>query len=105
MKRTALIAVPLLVALAGCAQVHKLGSKIGIADDPDAPPDTCGIKKAGHVVDMPASPEVLADIRARVGEKNVRVIRPGDAVTMDFRTDRLNVEVGAGGRIERLRCG
>ncbi len=35
----------------------------------------------------------------------VRVIRPGDAVTMDFIPNRLNVELDARERITRLFCG
>lgn len=35
----------------------------------------------------------------------LRVIRPGDAVTMDFREDRLNIELDGGGRVRALRCG
>ena len=33
-----------------------------------------------------------------------RVIGPNDAVTMDFRADRLNVEIGADGRIAKVGC-
>jgi len=33
-----------------------------------------------------------------------RVINPGDAVTMDFRADRLNIEVGVNGRIDKIGC-
>jgi len=94
-----------LALLAGCSQIDKGLHEIGLGPDPDAPPDTCSIQKAGRVIDLPASDAVLADIRTRVGERHLRVIHPGDAVTMDFRPDRLNVEIGAGGRIERLRCG
>ncbi|SDE60873.1 I78 family peptidase inhibitor [Limimaricola pyoseonensis] len=35
----------------------------------------------------------------------VRVIRPGDAVTMDFLPTRLNFEIDAAGRIARIFCG
>jgi hypothetical protein len=34
-----------------------------------------------------------------------RVLRPGDAATMDLREDRLNIMVDDGGQIEGLRCG
>ena len=34
-----------------------------------------------------------------------RVIRPGMAVTMDFREDRLNVEIGENRRVARVFCG
>lgn len=34
-----------------------------------------------------------------------RIIPPGTAVTQDFRPDRLNIDVDAGGRITRIWCG
>lgn len=34
-----------------------------------------------------------------------RVYGRDDAVTMDYRPDRLNVVVGADGRVERVTCG
>lgn len=51
--------------------------------------------------------------RAGIGErarrvtqsKTVRVIRPGMAVTMDYREDRVNVSLNPRGRIESVRCG
>jgi hypothetical protein len=36
---------------------------------------------------------------------NVRHIHPGDQVTMDFRQDRLNIDIDAKGVITGLRCG
>jgi len=35
----------------------------------------------------------------------VRVIRPNDAVTMDFRPERINFMIGADESITRIRCG
>ncbi len=35
----------------------------------------------------------------------VRVIRPGDIVTMDFRSNRLNISLDANGRVTRVYCG
>ena len=34
----------------------------------------------------------------------VRVIRPGQAVTMDFRPDRINFNVGASNQITSIYC-
>ena len=99
MTRSAALAAPLLLALTACNQ------DAPPAKTPPPPEDACGAGKLDRFRGVPASPAVLAEIAAKVGEKNVRTIRPGEAVTMDFRPDRLNVEIGAGGRIERLRCG
>lgn len=35
----------------------------------------------------------------------VRVIRPGMAVTMDYRPDRINFDISEGGEIARITCG
>jgi hypothetical protein len=35
----------------------------------------------------------------------VRHIRPDTQVTMDYRPDRVNIEIDEGGIIRRLRCG
>ncbi|QEM80396.1 I78 family peptidase inhibitor [Halomonas binhaiensis] len=39
------------------------------------------------------------------GAKTLRVLRPGDAATMDFRQDRLNVKLDDSDVIESLDCG
>lgn len=39
------------------------------------------------------------------GPKRVRVIGPGDMVTMDYLAQRLNIETDAEGIVLRLRCG
>jgi hypothetical protein len=38
------------------------------------------------------------------GDKPMRVIKPGMAVTMDYRPDRLNVQVGEDGKISKFTC-
>ncbi|WP_343116448.1 I78 family peptidase inhibitor [Ostreiculturibacter nitratireducens] len=35
----------------------------------------------------------------------VRLIRPGTAITMDYRQERLNIEIGRTGRIIQVYCG
>ena len=37
--------------------------------------------------------------------RQIRIIRPGDAVTMDFRPERLNFEIDTAGKIARIYCG
>lgn len=41
---------------------------------------------------------------AKSGAKHARVVKPGMAVTMDFREDRLTINVDAQNRIERIGC-
>ncbi len=67
--------------------------------------DECGASKLGDYLNQLASADITTKIEQTVGHARIRTIKPGDAVTMDFRPDRLNVEIGADGRITRLRCG
>ena len=98
-------AVPIvaLLALVGCAPTQTPPSR---ADQmADLPTEACG---QGYVADLLGkrwSDSMRAATLKRSGAKTLRVIAPGTAVTMDYRTDRLNLETDAEGRITRLRCG
>jgi hypothetical protein len=39
------------------------------------------------------------------GARNARVLKPGMAMTMDYREDRLSIEVDEQNRIVRANCG
>lgn len=70
------------------------------------PADTCGARGLGRFVGGPAGAvEGVRLVGADGQPAVVRVIRPGDAVTMDFREDRVNVEVDAAGAVSRIYCG
>jgi Peptidase inhibitor I78 family len=66
--------------------------------DPAA--DTCNMAQYASLVGKPA-----ADPGVPAAGATVRIIKPGDQVTMDFQATRLNVDVGADGNITGLRCG
>lgn len=42
---------------------------------------------------------------AESGAQETRVLKPGDAATMDFNPRRLNIHVDPGGVIIKLACG
>ena len=73
------------------------------ANEPDAA--ECGADKLDRWLNVLPTETVKADIRETVGHDRIRYIAPGDAVTMDLRPDRLNVETGVDGRIKLFRCG
>ena len=67
---------------------------------PDAaPPDDCRASAYQGLVGQPVS--VLAAMTFPIG---TRQIGPNDAVTSDFRPERLNIEYGSTGRIEKVSC-
>lgn len=45
------------------------------------------------------------EARRAAGAQSVRVIGPDQAVTMDFRPDRLNLETDAAGKVAKAGCG
>ena len=52
-----------------------------------------------------AGDSVAEAARSTAGAKSVRVIRPGSAVTMDYRVDRLNLKTDDAGTVIGVNCG
>jgi hypothetical protein len=65
----------------------------------------CDAAGAQFAVGRPLDAQLEHDARARSGAKVVRVVRPGQMVTMEFNTERLTIEVDGTGRVIRVRCG
>jgi hypothetical protein len=68
-------------------------------------PMTCQADKGQWALGQLADDAVVAKVRTDTRSDRMRVIRPGMAVTMDFREDRVNVEVDADNRVIAVRCG
>ncbi|WP_240637924.1 I78 family peptidase inhibitor [Paracoccus aestuarii] len=67
--------------------------------EPPAAADECGAAGYQGLVGQPRT--VLTGMTFPLG---TRVIGPDDMVTADFRPDRLNIEYGRGGRIDKVSC-
>ncbi|ODP39479.1 I78 family peptidase inhibitor [Sphingomonas turrisvirgatae] len=65
----------------------------------------CNADRVQPLVGREASPDVVERARTRSGARSVRMIKPGMAVTMDFRSDRLNLELDDANMIQAARCG
>lgn len=83
------------IVMAGTAAALLIGCQPGVT----AQPVGCGAVGLQHLVGQPA--KVLQTMKF-VGE--VRIVRPGMAVTMDYRPDRLNIDIDATERIIRVHC-
>lgn len=110
----------LLAALAACA-LSACGSppfaqapapgQVAPAPAPSAPPaqspvaGDCNAAGAQFAVGRPFSTQLESEARQRSGAQVVRMLRPGQAVTMEFNPKRLNIDVDAVGNITRVRCG
>jgi predicted ATP-dependent protease len=52
-----------------------------------------------------ASAELLEQARKRAGAQNARFLSPNDMVTLEYRSDRLNLSTDANKVVTRVNCG
>lgn len=104
MIRLLSIASLLTLSLSACAApVPPPGVRTGGPLPPQR--DPCTADAAGAYVGQVASDDVVEKARRAAQADVARVLHPGDVVTMEYRTGRLNLEVDERNVIVRLRCG
>ncbi len=99
-----LMTITLAGLLTACAQPPASP----IAADVPPPPSVageCSASSAQFAVGQKADAALIEQARERSGARTVRVIGPGQAVTMDFSSQRLNLETDAAGQVTAARCG
>lgn len=97
MPRLSLALLSPLLLLAACATPA--------TDDSAAPGGPCTADAAQAWLGKPASAANVDAAFKASGAKTLRTLKPGDAMTMDYREDRVNVLQDAAGNIERISCG
>lgn len=93
------LALLLPLALAACVEGESPPDP-GVIDPPMPPVGACGAPDLQYLVGKTDS--VLQTMKFA---QNTRIIYPGMAVTMDYREDRLNIEIDDEGMIFRVACG
>lgn len=76
-----------------------------VATDMPPPMGACNADAVQSLVGQASSEASTEQARMDSGAASVRVLSPGDAATMDYREDRLNIMLDADGVIESVRCG
>jgi hypothetical protein len=90
-------------ALAACAQPTP--------DVPLAPPPPiivaghCDEAAAQFTLGKTADAKLADHARTRASAQRVRMVHPGQMVTMEFDVARLTLDVDGGGKVVRARCG
>ena len=74
------------------------------APTPEEPAMICQADKGQWAVGQLADETLVAKIQADTTSRSVRIIKPGMAVTMDYREDRVNLDVDADNRVLTVRC-
>lgn len=94
-----------LLILAGCAPATPPAEGNQVPQEQPADGGSCDAAKAQSFVGEPESAEIAEQARQKSGARTVRWLRPGQIVTMEYRDDRLNLELDAEGKIIAIRCG
>lgn len=68
-------------------------------------PGACRAEPAQYAIGRMVDGALESDVRASSGARIVRVLRPGQMVTMEFSAERLNLTVDAAGKVTRVNCG
>ncbi|MWB76554.1 hypothetical protein GLS40_00795 [Pseudooceanicola sp. 216_PA32_1] len=92
--RLAFVTLAALVSLSGCIEEEKTAGTV----EGDAP--SCGAEDLQGIVGKAFDASLIPP-----ETKAVRVVRPGMVVTMDYRSDRLNVELNDEDVIVKVTCG
>lgn len=68
-------------------------------------PMQCNAEAVQNVIGQAYTDALGEAARQQSGSRSLRVMHPGQAMTMDYRVDRLNLELDASGKVVSARCG
>ncbi|ARP94436.1 I78 family peptidase inhibitor [Bordetella genomosp. 13] len=78
------------------------GSQMGA---PSSSRQVCDSQRVQNMLGQTYSEAVAQSARNGSGSKSVRVLKPGQVMTMEYDEARLNIILNGSGAIEALRCG
>ncbi|MGH8416492.1 MAG: I78 family peptidase inhibitor [Pseudomonas sp.] len=93
------------VLLAGCSNTSESSSPTEAAVASDSGQSRCDAAAAQFAVGKPASPALLEQARVKSGAQTARVLGPNDMVTLEYRSDRLNLNTDQAATVNRVNCG
>lgn len=101
--RASLATVLVAAALAGCSTG---GSSDASAPAPATGGDgRCSAAGADFTIGKQGTPELLDQARKASGAQIARILKPHDVVTLEYRSERLNLNVDEQGKVVRANCG
>jgi hypothetical protein len=97
------VAAAFVAALLGACAQQPLD--VPVAPPPPMIAGQCDDAVARLLVGQVVNEPFLAGAKARTRAERMRVVRPGDMVTMEFDAQRLTLDVSADGKVVAARCG
>ncbi len=101
-KVTLLGFIAVTLHLAGCSTAESTSPATSAADPVHTRCDASG---AQFAVGKPASAALLEQARSKAGAQNARILGPNDMVTLEYRSDRLNLNTDSSATVIRVNCG
>ncbi|HAI45589.1 MAG TPA: hypothetical protein DCM50_02620, partial [Stenotrophomonas sp.] len=98
MRLNLLLVLGCALPLVACSQPPKSTAPVPSSEPMAAGADSaarCDAEKLNGLVGQTASEAVLAKAVKDSGARHARVLKPGMAMTMDYREDRVSIEVDA----------
>jgi len=77
----------------------------GVPNGPLILSGTCNAPAGSYAIGKPATQALQSELITKTLAKTLRVVRPGEANTQEFSSQRLNLEVDGTGHITAVRCG
>jgi len=100
-KLASLSTVLAVVLLGGCSNVETTSEPVAS----EAGDGRCEAKAAEFTIGKQASPQLLEQARSRSGAQVARILKPNDMITLEYRSDRLNLNTDANLVVNRVNCG
>ncbi|MFS2156078.1 I78 family peptidase inhibitor [Pseudomonas sp. Pseusp122] len=106
-KVTSLGFIVATLMLGGCSTSESTsGTTPGAATSATTREDTrCDASGAQFAVGKPASAALLEQARSKSGAQTARVLGPNDMITLEYRSDRLNLNTDSSANVVRVNCG
>ncbi|MGH8484494.1 MAG: I78 family peptidase inhibitor [Pseudomonas sp.] len=102
MFRASLIGLLAVGVLAGCSNTG------GSSNAPEAAANNdgrCQASGAEFAVGKPVTPALIEQARKASGSQLARAVGPNDVMTLEYRSERLNLNADAQGIVTRVNCG
>jgi len=96
-----LLALSCALLAAACAQQ----AVVPQASPPPPPSGACDAAPAQFAVGRAQTAPLVEEVRQRSGAYVARILRPNQAVTLEFNAQRVNVVVDAENKVTAVRCG
>ncbi len=96
--RHSLASLSVLALLAGCSSPQPAQTAAEITGN-------CTVDNLQNMLGQDASVERIEQLQLKANAKFVRVLAPGDAATLDYNLQRLNIHIDESETITRLTCG